>query len=54
MLPNNEWAPNKTKEDTKNCPEKNKNENTKNQNLWDTVKEVLRRKFIEYRPASRS
>lgn len=26
--------------------ESNKNENTPYQNLWDTTKEVLRRKFI--------
>ena len=34
--------------------EMNENENTTTQNLWDTVKAVLRGKFIAYRPTSRN
>ena len=33
-------------EEIKICIEMNENENTRNQNLWDTVKAVLRGKFI--------
>ena len=35
-----------TTEEIKICIETNENENTTNQNLWDTVKEVLRGRFI--------
>ena len=34
--------------------EMNENENTTTQNLWDTVKAVLRGKFIAYRHTSRN
>ena len=33
-------------EEIKICIEKNENENTPTQNLWDTVKAVLRGRFI--------
>ena len=33
-------------EEIKICIEKNENENTTTQNLWDTVKAVLRGRFI--------
>ena len=34
-------------DEIKMCIEMNENENTTTQNLWDTVKEVLRGRFIE-------
>ena len=36
----------KSKKEIKICRETNENENTTTQNLWDTVKTVLREKFI--------
>ena len=36
----------KIKEEIKICIETNENENTTTQNLWDTVKAVLRGRFI--------
>ena len=36
----------KIKEEIKICIETNENENTTTQNLWDTIKAVLRGKFI--------
>ena len=36
----------KKKTNIKTCIEMNENENTTTQNLWDTVKAVLRGKFI--------
>ena len=36
----------KIKKEIKICIETNENENTTTQNLWDTVKAVLRGKFI--------
>ena len=46
MLLNNEWVKNKIREEIKNILERNENELTKTQNLWDTAKVVLRGKFI--------
>ena len=46
MLSNNEWANNKVKEEVKSYLETNENEDTTIQNLWDTGKTTLRRKFI--------
>ena len=43
---NNEWVNNKIKEEIKRYLETNENEDTASQNLWDTVKAVLRWKFI--------
>ena len=47
MLLNNEWVKNEIKEEIKKCPENNENYHTTSQNLWDTMKAVLRGKFIE-------
>ena len=46
MLLNDEQVNNEIKEEIKRFLETNENENTMNQNLWDTAKAVLRRKFI--------
>ena len=44
------WITNKSekkwKKEIKICTETNENENTTTQNLWDTVKAVLRERFI--------
>ena len=50
MLLNNEWAKNEIKEEIKEFLEKNENELTTIQNLWDRAKTVQRGKFIAYRP----
>ena len=42
MLLNNEWVKNEVREENKKILETNKNELTTTQNLWDTVKAVLR------------
>ena len=46
MLLNNQQIIEEIKKETKICIETNENENTTTQNLWDTVKPVLRGTFI--------
>ena len=46
MLLNNEWVNNEIKKEIRKFLETNENEHTATQNLWDTVKAVLRGKFI--------
>ena len=46
MLLNNQQITEEIKEEIKICIETNENENTTTQNLWDTIKAVLRGKFI--------
>ena len=43
---NNQQITEEIKREIKICIEMNENENTTTQNLWDTVKPVLRGKFI--------
>ena len=45
-LQNNQQITEEIKKEIKICIEMNENENTTTQNLWDTVKAVLRRKFV--------
>ena len=45
-LLNNQQIIEEIKKEIKICIETNENENTTTQNLWDTVKAVLRGKFI--------
>ena len=46
MLLNNQQITKEIKKEIKICIETNENENTTTQNLWDTVKAVLRGRFI--------
>ena len=46
MLLNNQQIIKEIKKEIKICIEMNTNENTKTQNLWDTVKVMLRGMFI--------
>ena len=45
-LLNNQQITEKIKKGIKICIETNENENTTTQNLWDSIKAVLRRRFI--------
>ena len=46
MLLNKQQTTEEIKKEIKICIEMNENKNTTTQNLWDTVKAVLRGKFI--------
>ena len=46
MLLNNQQIIEEIKKEIKICIEMNENENTTAQNLWDTIKVVLRGRFI--------
>ena len=46
MLLNNQQITEETKKEIKVCIETNENENMTTQNLWDSVKAVLRGRFI--------
>ena len=46
MLLNNGWIKKESKEEIKNFLETNKNKLITTQNLWDTVKAILRKKYI--------
>ena len=46
MLLNNQQIIEEIKKEIKTCIEMNENENTTTPNLWDTVKAVLRGRFI--------
>ena len=46
MLLNNQQITDEIKKEIKICIETNENEKTTTQNLWDTLKAVLRGKFI--------
>ena len=52
MLLNNQRITEEIKKEIKICIERNENENTRTQNLWDSVKAVLRGRFIAYKPTS--
>ena len=43
---NNQQITEEVKKEIKICIERNENENTTTENLWDSVKVALRRKFI--------
>jgi hypothetical protein len=45
-LLNDQWVIDEIKEEMKRFLEVNENGNTTYQNLWDTAKAILRRKFI--------
>ena len=46
MILNNQQIMEEIKKEIKICIETNKNENMTNQNLWDSIKAVLRGRFI--------
>ena len=46
MLLNNQRITEEIKKEIKICIEMNENENTRTRNLWDSVKAVLRGRFI--------
>ena len=46
MLLNKEWVNNEIKEEIKKYLETNENDHTRTENLWDTVKAVLKGKNI--------
>ena len=46
MLLNNQWIMEEIKKEIKICIKTNENENTTTPNLWDSVKAVLRGRFI--------
>ena len=46
MLLNNQQITEEIKKEIKICIEMNENENTTTQNLWDSVKAVLRGRFV--------
>ena len=46
MLLNNQQITEEIKKEIQICIETNENKNTKTQNLWDTVKAVLKGRFI--------
>ena len=46
MLLNNQQVMEEIKKEIKICIEMNENENTATQNLWDSVKAVIRGRFI--------
>ena len=48
MLLNNQWMTEEIKEEIKKYLERNDNENTTAQNLWDAAEAVLRGKFIAF------
>ena len=47
MLPNNQQITEEIKKEIKICIETKENENQTTQNLWDTVKAVLRGKLLK-------
>ena len=46
MLLNNQQITEEIKKEIKICIETNENENTTTQNLWDSVKALLRERFM--------
>ena len=54
MLLNNQKITEEIKKEIKICIEMNENENTTTQNVWDTVKAVLRGRFIAIQAYSRN
>ena len=54
MLLNNQQLREEIKKEIKICIETNENVNTTTQNLWDTVKAVLRGRFIAIMLTSRN